>query len=85
MNNFALMYPLAAALGLPVIDAGPGFDMLDLAAALGLERLAQLIDSLDRYFVANHRKYPDDHEFAGKEVHCVYAEDLEAFLAKEGK
>jgi hypothetical protein len=30
--NFAAMYPKSSNLGLKVIDAGPGFDSLDLEA-----------------------------------------------------
>jgi hypothetical protein len=84
-GNFGIMYPLSAALEIPVIDAGPGFDVLDLEARLGPERFGKLIASIDRIFVANHRKYPDGHELAGHEVHCCYGKDVEAFLAKEGK
>jgi len=53
---FAMMYPLSAALKIPVIDAGPGFDVLDLEARLGPERFKQLMGSLKQVFCANHRK-----------------------------
>ncbi len=86
MNNFALTYPHCAALEIiPVIHAGPGFDVLDLEEKLGKDRFQKLEAKLTRVFVANHRHYPEGHALAGYEVHCVYAEDLEKFLAQEGK
>lgn len=96
MSNFPLMYPHCAALKLRVIDAGPGFDELDVEQALGLKRFAALMKSVSRVFVCNHAKYSatfpqptgealKSHRVRGYEVHCVYAEDLEKFLAAEGK
>jgi hypothetical protein len=83
--TFAVMHPLSAALELPVIDAGPGFDVLDLEARLGPTRFNKLMAGLKQVFVANHRTYPDGHELAGYETHCVYVEDVEAFLTREGQ
>jgi len=83
-GTFPLMYPLSAALKIPVIDAGPGFDTLDLRAKLGPTRFNNLMAGLEQVFVANHRKYPDSHELAGYEVHCVYVSDVEKFLQEEG-
>lgn len=89
MNTFPMMYPHCAALGLRVIDAGPGFDELEVEKALGPERFAALMKTVKQVFCANHAKYsetvPNSHRIQGYEVHCIYAEDLENFLAKEGK
>lgn len=85
MNTHALMYPLCAALGLPIVHAGPGYDVLDLEAKLGPGRFAALMKTVKEVFCANHRAYPQDHELAGCEVHCVYARDLETFLSEEAR
>lgn len=83
-GTFAAQYPLSMALNIRVIDAGPGFDVLDLEARLGTERFKQLMSSLKQVFCTNHRKYPDDHPLAGYEVHCVYLSEVEKFLHEEG-
>ena len=93
MNNFSLMYPLAAELArgskdlpsLQIVHAGPGFDVLDLEAKLGPERFTKLMASVSQVFCCNHRSYPEKHELAGAEVHCVYVADVERFLEREGK
>lgn len=85
MNLHEIKYPKSSALKLPVVDAGPGYDILTLREALGETRLNALIDSVDSVFCANHAKYPKDHELCGYEVHCVYAQDLETFLETEAK
>lgn len=89
MNYLAAQFPLAMALGLPVIDAGPGFDELEVEEKLGSDRFTALTKGLTRVFCSNHAKYadtvPGSHRIAGYERHCIYAEDLERFLAQEGK
>ena len=81
------IYPLSYALGLrPVSVAGnehEGFDIDEVAAALGNERFAQLEKGLTQVFCCGHRCWPADHAEKHKrsaEVHCIYAYDLEAFL-----
>ena len=87
-NYFAAQYPLAAALEIPVIDAGPGFDELSLEAKLGPTRFAKLMHGVKEVFCCNHACYPetvpDSHRIQGYEVHCCYAEAVEAFLQAEG-
>ena len=83
------MFPRAHALGLRIIDAGPGFDELEVEAKLGPERFAALMKGVKEVFCCGHASYPetkaDSHRIAGYEVHCIYARDLEAFLTQEGK
>lgn len=81
--NFAAQYPLSAALGLKVVDAGPGFDSLELEDVLSPDRFAMLMNSVQQVFCCNHAKYPKGHEHAGYEVHGVYAADLEKYLESE--
>lgn len=78
-GRFQAMYPLSAALGLKVIDPGPGFDQNDLKAKIGTTRYNNLITQAKRVFVCNHAK-----DASGYETPCVYAEDLEAFLKGGG-
>lgn len=99
MNTLAAMYPLSSALGLRVIDAGPGFDELELEAALGLERFQKLMAGVKEVFCCGHAHYgkdfpevnpntpsePATHRLRNYEVHCIYARDLEKFLSQEGK
>jgi hypothetical protein len=99
MSNFPLMYPHAAALGLRVIDAGPGFDELEVEAKLGQERFQKLMDGVKEVFCCGHAHYGKEfpevnpnsqaeaasHRLRGYERHCIYARDLEAFLSQEGK
>jgi len=82
--NFAAMYPLSAKLGIEVVDAGPGFDELELENALGEKRFAALAKTVKSVFSCNHAKYPAGHQLAGYEVHCFYAKDVEAFLKAGG-
>lgn len=86
--RFVMYYPLSANLGLKVVDAGPGFDSIELREHLGESRMNALMDrvvSNSSLFVCGHAAYPDDHEHAGREIHCVYAADLEAFLQSEAR
>ena len=77
-GTFGAQYPLLMALQIPVIDAGPGFDALDLEAKLGPTRFASLMSGVKQVFCCAHRTYPAGHELAGSELHCV-----EAFLEQE--
>lgn len=99
MSTFPLIHPHAHALGLRVIDAGPGYDELEVEAALGPVRFASLMQGVKQVFVCGHASYPAEcfkgdvnkpenaptHRIAGYEIHCIYARDLEAFLSQEGK
>ncbi len=96
--DFGRWYPRCAALGLRVVNAGPGFDSLELEAAFGAARYAALMKTVKEMFSCGHRLHPPDYSRAdlvdaeGKrldlskyEVPCVYAKDVEAFLAGEAK
>jgi hypothetical protein len=86
MSQFPILYPHAAALGLPIVDDGPGFDVLELEAKLGVDRFQKLMAGVEHVFCSSRAgHYPKDHALTGYEVHCVYARDLEDFLSKEGK
>ena len=78
-GTFATQYPLSAALKIPVIDAGPGFDVNDLKKNLGASRFNNLAAGLNRQFVCNHAK-----DSSGSEVPCVYIADVESFLRDGG-
>lgn len=82
--NLAMWFPLSADLGLEPVDAGPGFDTLELEKALGEERYSALMNKVKQVFCCAHALYPEDHALAGREVHCVYAADLEDFLKAGG-
>ena len=81
--DLAMQYPLSAALGLKSVPDAQGFDMLELESHLGTKRFQKLRSALKRDFVCGHRNYPSG-EFAGTEVHCAYAQDVEAFLKAGG-
>jgi hypothetical protein len=94
--NFAAMYPLSTHLGLVPVSTGKevehaGFDIDEVEKALRPERFQKFAATLKRVFSCGHRNWPadhrpDEHPEAYKnncEVHCVYAEDLEDFLASE--
>jgi hypothetical protein len=89
--NFAAMYPLSTHLGLvPVSTAKDvehaGFDIDEVEKALRPERFRKFSATLKQVFSCGHRSWPADHPEESKrncEVHCVYAEDLEDFLAAE--
>lgn len=83
------MYPRSAALGLRFVGLGEhdheGFDSGDVATALGDEKHEALkaeIAQTSSMFVCGHRNYPEGHNWAGSEVHCYYAKDVEAFLCR---
>lgn len=80
--HFVTRYPKSCALGLKPVDAGPGFDMLELEKALGKDHYAALVTFLSdkSVFCCKHASYPKEHALAGYEVHCCYAYDLEKFL-----
>jgi hypothetical protein len=106
-QNFKARYPLATALGLKPVGRDQdqvqhaGFDIDEVAAALGSARVSAFLDTLGdgpiaevrtaqragtfqaKLFSCGHRHWPEDHpdEYKrGAEVHCVYADHVEAFL-----
>lgn len=81
MDPMEAMYPRSMKLGLKPV--GEGFDSLELKKALGPERFNALMKGVESVFCCNHAKYPEGHDMAGHEVHCVYARDLEKFLEAE--
>lgn len=62
----------------------PGFDADEVEKAIGAERFKKLMTGIKEVFCCNHRHYPEGHPTmpAGYEVHCIYAWDLENFLAE---
>lgn len=82
--TFREMYPMCSQLNLRVVDAGPGFDELELLASLGQARMDALKAFAKSVFSCNHAKYPEGHDLAGYEVHCFYASDVEEFLKAGG-
>lgn len=75
-----------------------GFDIDEVEKALGPERFQAFMAGTDyssgvgqrpgpiQVFSCGHRNWPTDHTVPsrrGCEVHCVYAADLEQFLASE--
>lgn len=88
------MYPRCATLNLQFVQAPgasanelPGFDDEMVLKALGQTRYNNLMATVKNVFVCAHRSYgkaPTTGKPTGTEVHCIYAKDLEAFLAAGG-
>ena len=96
---FDAEFPRSAALGLKPVANGAyeGFDLDDVAIALQAERFSRLESFLSNrsVFVCGHRTVPHEVQYIGNdgqkftktiqvEAHCVYARDLDEFLAQEG-
>lgn len=85
------LYPLSFALGVKPVGTGAashaGFDERDVEAKLGATRFTNLMAKVKSVFSIGHDKYPGNYAVAykrGCEVHCIYADDLEAFLKAGG-
>lgn len=91
--NFKNQHPLSTKLGLEPVATGkdmrnfsdivqqPFFDIDEVAAKLGAERFEFFMTGVKEVVSVGHRTWPEGHDFAGCEVHCIHAADLEAFLA----
>jgi hypothetical protein len=83
--DFAARYPKSVALGLrPADGIHPGFEDVEVEKALGPERYKALMKGVQQVFCCGHRHYGAGHPRAGYEVHVVYADDVEKFLAEKG-
>lgn len=88
------MYPRCAALNIQFVQAPgstgselPGFDDEVVLTAIGQVRYGNLMAKVKNVFVCAHRSYgrtPTTGKPSGTEVHCIYAKDLESFLAAGG-
>ena len=89
--EFQNQYPLSVKLGLEPVEtvsgSHPGFDSLEVARILGAVRYAALASKIEAVFCCGHATYPPNHPdkaLIGMERHCIYADDLEAFLKAGG-
>ncbi len=94
LRLFHQQYPACSVLKTAPVKAShhdgfhDNFDVDEIEAELGAIRYQKLIDFVierESSLVSHgHRNWPHDHKEEhkrGKEVHCVRASDLEAFLA----
>lgn len=93
VKTFNKRFPLSATLKIEpaaLPDKGalgglwPGYDAEDVQAALGPTRFAVFQSLVKRVFSCGHRKWASTHADptkANAEVHCYFAEDVEAFIA----
>jgi hypothetical protein len=91
--NFKARYLHSTFLGLEPVTTGhdlrnfsdivqhPFFDIDEVAEKLGPKRFEHFMTGVKEVASIGHRTWPEGHEFAGCEVHCIHAADLEAFLA----
>lgn len=91
LGQFARQFPRCAAL--PIVPVSPdgknfadGYDADDVQGLLGTTRYNKLIAQYVKHvFCCAHRLWPKNHaeiQKRGAEVHCIYAADLEKFLAE---
>lgn len=79
-DGFKAQFPKSVKLGLgPVVGGAPGFDQDDVRKMLGQARFNKLMAKVKSVFSCGHRV--DD---TGVEIHCLYAQDVESFLAAGG-
>lgn len=86
---FAQQFPLSTALGVKPVAKGTQalFDSDEVSKVLGTTRYNNLVAKLKVVYSCGHRLWPANHAEPNKrnaEVHCIGADDLEAFLKAGG-